>query len=230
MGPLDLHRCRPPAAAAARPGHPGRTPRARRGTARPGAPASPGPVRSRGPPPTIAAYEVVWWGARNGRVRGVRRWPRPVPATLRMTATSCASASSSGGRSAGRPARGGSCRRPASPPAAGCGRPRWPPPAPSAHAPGHAHPRGRSSHQPCPPPGYPSAAPAERPEQPRRDGRLDQASNADGGAPTRAGCGPAARPGHESRDVVEAVDADDLHAVDHGGLLDGCRTGTQTRR
>ncbi len=62
--------------------------------------ASPG--RSPGPPPTIAAAEAVWCGARNGRTATSGRPGASRPATEWMRVTSRASSSVSGGRIPGR--------------------------------------------------------------------------------------------------------------------------------
>ncbi len=57
------------------------------------------PGERRGPPPTIPAYEMEWWGARNGRRRSSSvTFPS---ATDRTIVASSASASASGGRRPG---------------------------------------------------------------------------------------------------------------------------------
>ena len=61
--------------------------------------ASPG--RGDAPPPTIAAVEAPWWGARNGGARMIGRPGRSVPATEWMRVTSSASSRVSGGRMPG---------------------------------------------------------------------------------------------------------------------------------
>ena len=89
-----------------------------------------------GPPPTIAAYETVWCGDRNG---GRRRssWIGPSPAADATTVAASAAASSSGGSRPGIVRPGASCptradrsaagrdRRPGRPPGRG-GPVAWP--------------------------------------------------------------------------------------------------------
>ena len=113
---------RPRAAGAAPRAPAAGTPAARRAAARRGAPGVASPGRGDAPPPTIAAVDAVWWGARNG---GVGSAPRPasMPAIewIRVTSSAASSRAAAGSRAGG--ARASSCRCPAGPRRAGCAPP-----------------------------------------------------------------------------------------------------------
>ena len=82
-----------------------RTPAPRRGTARRGGPATAAPGRaSPTPPPTIAAGDAVWCGARNGGRRRPARGPRgSAPATEWIAVTSSDSVAVEVGQQPGQP-------------------------------------------------------------------------------------------------------------------------------
>ena len=101
VGARDQHLARSPAAGAARRGPGAGTPAIRRGRGRRDGRARPRPGRACSPPPTSAAIEAEWCGARNGR-RSVSAPPASSPATEWTIETSSSSRGASGGRIEGR--------------------------------------------------------------------------------------------------------------------------------
>ena len=215
MGAHDLHACRPRAAGAARRARPGRTPRARRGRARRGAPGSRGPAgaAARHPPwPRTRSCD----GAPGTAARAVRRARGSLPGDAaddghlpRLRVIERRQQSRGGPREEGLAgswrahqqqvvaARDGHLEGPAGVLlATHVGEVRGARPRPVAAPPPPAAPA-------------PAARSGRAPRSPRRGWA--------GGA--RAGAVAAARPGHESGHIVEAVDADDLHASTRRGLL-----------
>ncbi len=101
--PARPRRRRPRAAVAATRAPGAGTRAARPSAARLGGRGSPHPGRGTAPPPTIAAAEAPWCGARNGGTRMIGRPAGSVPATEWMRVTSSASSRVSGGRMPGQP-------------------------------------------------------------------------------------------------------------------------------
>ena len=150
--------------------------------------ASPG--RGPVPPPTIAAAEAPWCGARNGGVSTIGRPAGSVPATEWMRVTSSAASRVQLRQEPGRRRPASSCRFPVGRRTGGCGRRPQRARAPAAPSPARVRPRGQARTAPRgsrSPEGMRGECPSRRggTRLPRPDGHrhdVDAASGADSAA------------------------------------------------